>query len=74
MSDRPTISSRKADHLDLCTDGEVAFRAKTNLFEAIDLVHNALPELAVSEVDLSTHYAGKDLRAPLVIAAMTGAL
>jgi isopentenyl-diphosphate delta-isomerase len=72
MSDTTAISSRKADHLDLCTDGDVGFRGKTNLFEAVDLVHNALPELSVQEVDLSTEFAGKTLRAPLIIAAMTG--
>jgi isopentenyl-diphosphate delta-isomerase len=72
MSDVPAISSRKADHLDLCTDGDVAFRHKTNLFEAVDFIHDALPELAVEDIDLSTDFAGKTLRAPLIIAAMTG--
>jgi isopentenyl-diphosphate delta-isomerase len=72
MSDQPTISSRKTDHLDLCTDGDVSFRAKTNLFDAIEFVHDALPEMAVDDVDLSTDFAGKPLRAPLIIAAMTG--
>ncbi len=72
MSDAPAISSRKADHLDLCTDGDVSFRRKTNLFEAVELIHDALPELAVADVDLRTEFAGKTLKAPLVIAAMTG--
>src|SRR5688572_30422707 len=65
-------SSRKADHLDLCTTDQVAFQGKTALFDDIDLVHDALPELALSEIDLSTTLLGKTLRAPLVIAAMTG--
>jgi len=72
MSKPPSISSRKADHLDLCTDGDVGFRAKTNLFDAVDFVHDALPEMAVDDVDLSVEFAGKRLNAPLVIAAMTG--
>jgi isopentenyl-diphosphate delta-isomerase len=73
MSSQPApISSRKADHLDLCTDGDVGFRRKTNLLEQVELVHDALPELAVSEVDLRTEFAGRPLRAPLIIAAMTG--
>ena len=38
------------------------------------LIHDALPELALSDIDLSTRFAGKSLRAPLVIAAMTGGL
>ena len=69
---QPPISARKADHLDLCTDGDVAFRDKTTLFEEVDFLHDALPELAVDEVDLTTEFAGKTLAAPLVIAAMTG--
>jgi isopentenyl-diphosphate delta-isomerase len=67
-----SISARKADHIDLCTDGDVGFAQKTTLLDEVELVHDALPELAVSEVDLSTTFAGKALRAPLFIAAMTG--
>ena len=72
MTSQPQISVRKADHLDLCTDGDVAFRTKTNLFEQVGLVHDALPELATDEVDLTTEFAGKTLKAPVFIAAMTG--
>lgn len=72
MSTQPAISSRKADHIDLCTDGDVGFRNKTNLFDAVDFVHDALPEMAVSDVDLSVVFAGKLLKAPVVMAAMTG--
>ena len=69
MSD---ISSRKADHIDLCIEGDVGFRRKSNLFEEVELVHEALPELSLEEIDLRCSFAGKQLRAPLVIAAMTG--
>jgi len=72
MSTQPAISSRKADHIDLCTDGNVGFRAKTTLFDAMDFIHDALPEMAVSDVDLSVTFAGKRLNAPIVMAAMTG--
>lgn len=68
----PHISQRKAEHLDLCIDGEVGFRTKTNLLEEVELVHDALPELALSDIDLRTSLCGRTLRAPLIIAAMTG--
>lgn len=68
----PDIAARKADHITLCVDGEVSFRDKTNLLEDVELVHDALPELALDEVSLETELAGKRLRAPLIIAAMTG--
>jgi isopentenyl-diphosphate delta-isomerase len=72
MTKPPAISSRKADHIDLCTDGNVGFRAKTTLFDAVEFVHNALPELAVADIDLRVEFAGKTLSAPVVMAAMTG--
>ncbi|MFK7927822.1 MAG: type 2 isopentenyl-diphosphate Delta-isomerase [Myxococcota bacterium] len=67
-------ASRKADHLDFCATDDVAFKSATTLLEQVQLVHDALPELAVSEVDLSTQLVGRTLRAPVVIAAMTGGL
>ncbi|TMA98461.1 MAG: type 2 isopentenyl-diphosphate Delta-isomerase, partial [Deltaproteobacteria bacterium] len=54
-----TISDRKRSHLELCEAGEVEFAGKTTLLEEVDLVHDALPELAVDEVDVSTALLGK---------------
>ena len=42
------------------------------LFECVELVHDALPDMKLSDIDLSITVLGKTLRAPLVIAAMTG--
>ena len=66
------ISQRKTDHLDLTIRGDVAFHETTTLFECVRLVHNALPELHLDEVDLSVQVLGKRLRAPILIAGMTG--
>jgi isopentenyl-diphosphate delta-isomerase len=66
------IGQRKIDHLDLATHGDVGFKRTTTLFECVRLVHNALPELAWEEVDTTVGAFGKSLRAPIVIAAMTG--
>lgn len=66
------LSARKADHLDLATSGDVGFRARTTLFECVELVHDALPELDLGSVDTSTTLFGKRLSAPILIAAMTG--
>lgn len=67
-----SISNRKADHIQLCIDGDVSFKNKTTLFEEIELIHEAFPELHLDEIDLQTEFAGKTLKAPLIIAAMTG--
>ena len=67
-----TIGQRKADHLALCATDEVAFREKTTLFEQVRFIHDALPDLDVEALDTSSAVLGKRLRAPVVIAAMTG--
>jgi isopentenyl-diphosphate delta-isomerase len=68
----PTIAERKADHIELCATGDVGFKAKTTLLGCVDFVHDALPELALDEIDTSVTLLGKTLRAPLIVAAMTG--
>ncbi len=67
-----TISQRKTDHILLCATGDVGFRARTTLFEDVRLVHDALPDFSVDRLDLSCELFGKKLRAPIIIAAMTG--
>jgi len=66
------ISRRKDDHLDLATSGDVGFKQTTTLFEHVRLIHDALPELALDELDTSVELMGKRLRAPILIAGMTG--
>jgi isopentenyl-diphosphate delta-isomerase len=72
MADRLDISQRKKDHLALCAGDNVGFREKTALFEQVELVHCALPEMHADAVDSSVELLGKTLSAPVVISAMTG--
>ena len=69
MSD---IGKRKADHLNLCSTDAVAYRNRTTLLECVELMHDSLPELSLDDLDPSVKIIGKTLRAPIVIAAMTG--
>jgi len=66
------LAERKRSHLDLCQNDAVEFQGKTTLFEEVDLIHDALPELAVEDLDLTVEFLGKRLRAPLLITGMTG--
>ncbi|MET0388714.1 MAG: type 2 isopentenyl-diphosphate Delta-isomerase [Polyangiales bacterium] len=66
------IRKRKADHLALCATDEVAFRGRTTLLECVELIHDSLPELAMSDLEIGVSMFGKRLRAPILIAAMTG--
>jgi len=44
----------------------------TTGLERYRFVHHALPEMSLEEVDTSTSFLGRRLRAPLLISAMTG--
>jgi len=66
------IGRRKADHIELATTADVGFGRTTTLFECVRLVHEALPDLDADAIDTSLRLFGKTLRAPLIIAAMTG--
>lgn len=66
------IAQRKQDHLDLCSTDQVAFKRRTNLLECVQLIHQSLPEMSLDEIDMSVELFGKRLRAPIIIASMTG--
>jgi isopentenyl-diphosphate delta-isomerase len=66
------LSSRKADHLELCASDAVAYRATGTLLDCVRLPHDSLPDLDLDALDTRCALLGKTLRAPLIIAGMTG--
>lgn len=62
---------RKGSHLDVVRRQAVEATTSAGL-DSVHLRHCAMPELAESDVDTSIALLGKSLRAPLVIAGMTG--
>lgn len=63
---------RKADHIRINLEEDVAFRQLTTGLEGYFFVHQALPELDLHEVDTSLMLFGKRLQRPLLISSMTG--
>lgn len=62
---------RKQEHLEICLNEDVRSTTSTGL-ERYGLVHEALPEMALDDVDTRTRFMGRELAAPLLISAMTG--
>jgi len=66
------LEERKSEHLQINLEKDVSFPELTTGLEDYVFVHNALPELGLTDVDLATTFLGKRLRIPLLISSMTG--
>jgi isopentenyl-diphosphate Delta-isomerase len=66
-----SLSSRKDDHIRINLERNVQ-SGRTNGLEHYSFSHQALPEISLSKIDLSTTFLGKKLSAPLLISSMTG--
>jgi len=64
------LSDRKAEHVKVVLGKDVEGRYR--YWNDIQLVHRALPEIDLAEVDTSTTLLGHRLNAPIVITGMTG--
>jgi isopentenyl-diphosphate delta-isomerase len=65
------IERRKQRHIRLSLEENVQADIGTG-FEDVQLIHRALPEMDLGEVDTSTELFGKNLAAPLIMSAITG--
>ena len=62
---------RKMEHIEICLDEDVQYSIPT-MFNDIEFIHNALPEIDKDAIDLTTNFLGLRASAPIVIAGMTG--
>lgn len=65
------IGSRKLDHLTIAREKNVQSNVSSG-FEDIVLVHRALPEVNMNDIDVAGTLLGKKIHAPIMIAGMTG--
>ena len=66
------IESRKSAHIRICLEEDVSAQGITSGFERYRFVHQALPEIALRDIDPSLTLWGRALRVPLLISSMTG--
>jgi isopentenyl-diphosphate delta-isomerase len=65
------IKRRKERHLKLSLDENVQSDVGTG-FQDVRLIHNALPEINLDEIDTGAEFFGKRLKSPLIFSAITG--
>lgn len=63
---------RKAEHIRINLEEDVAFKQVTTGLEIYFFMHQALPELDLAKIHTQTHIFGKTLNTPLLISSMTG--
>lgn len=67
-----SIEDRKVDHIRINLEQNVQFPQLTTGLERYRFLHQALPELNLSEIDTSVTLFGKKLDSPILISSMTG--
>lgn len=60
--------NRKNEHIKYA----LKYQSPYNSFDDMELIHHSLPDYDLSEIDLHTHFAGRDFEFPFYINAMTG--
>jgi isopentenyl-diphosphate delta-isomerase len=64
------IEQRKADHIQVTLEEDVV--SCHDYWNDVKLVHDALPEIDLDDVDTSTELFGRKLSCPLMVTAITG--
>src|SRR3989304_3083121 len=72
MAEPSKTEQRKAEHVNIILQENVS--AEYNYWNDVRLVHNALPEIDLDDIDLGVKFLGKRLAAPLIISSMTRGL
>jgi len=64
------IFNRKEEHLKIPMEYDV--QHSVNYFDDIKLIHHAIPEIDLEEIDLTVNFFNKQISAPICISAITG--
>ena len=64
------ILKRKEEHIKIPIEHDV--QHSVNYFDDIKLIHHAIPEIDLEEIDLTLNFFNKKISAPICISAITG--
>jgi len=67
-------SSRKEDHLSISLSKDLNPSGEDNGLSSYRFIHQALPELDLSDIDCSLVFMGKELKLPLMISPLVGGI
>jgi len=66
------MEKRKTEHIRVCLEEDVEAKKTSTGFEDVSLVHRAVPEIDLKNVDLKTQVFDHKFSAPLIITGITG--
>lgn len=65
---------RKAEHLHITLNEDVEFKEISTGLEDYHFIHQGLPEIDLSSINLSVELFGKTLSAPIIVSSMVGGI
>src|SRR5579862_2613305 len=65
------VRQRKAEHVTVALNNDISAPQSASWAD-IHLIHQALPEVNLDDIDLATPFLGKTLRYPIFISSLTG--
>ena len=69
-----STKERKEEHLEISLSSNVESPKGHSGFQDVYLIHQALSDLDLSEINLETYFLGKKVGLPLLVASMTGGI
>lgn len=71
MESGELTQKRKSEHIDICLN-EPVYSGLSSGFDQYRFIHQALPEIDLSEVRLSSRFLNKAVNTPFLVSSMTG--
>jgi isopentenyl-diphosphate Delta-isomerase len=74
LEETDIIHKRKAEHIEISLNKDISFKNLPTGLNDYQFIHQALPEIDLESIDLTTNLFNKRLNAPLFISSMVGGI